>query len=46
MANLPPSNGSRNILVVEDERDIAELIALHLSELPANVTSRTSTVSI
>ena len=38
MANLPPSNGSRNILVVEDERDIAELIALHLSELPANVT--------
>ena len=29
---------SRSILVVEDERDIAELIALHLSELPARVT--------
>lgn len=28
----------RHILVVEDERDIADLIALHLSELPANVT--------
>ena len=28
----------RTILVVEDERDIAELIALHLSELPARVT--------
>jgi DNA-binding response OmpR family regulator len=28
----------RSILVVEDERDIAELIALHLSELPARVT--------
>lgn len=28
----------RRILVVEDERDIAELIALHLSELPARVT--------
>ncbi|MFC3683112.1 response regulator transcription factor [Hydrogenophaga luteola] len=28
----------RNILVIEDERDIADLIALHLSELPANVT--------
>jgi DNA-binding response OmpR family regulator len=28
----------RNILVVEDERDIAELIALHLSDLPAQVT--------
>jgi DNA-binding response OmpR family regulator len=28
----------RKILVIEDERDIAELIALHLSELPADVT--------
>jgi DNA-binding response OmpR family regulator len=28
----------RSILVVEDERDIAGLIALHLSELPARVT--------
>jgi DNA-binding response OmpR family regulator len=28
----------RQILVVEDERDIAELVALHLSELPAQVT--------
>jgi DNA-binding response OmpR family regulator len=28
----------RTILVVEDERDIAELVALHLSELPAEVT--------
>ena len=29
---------TRKILVVEDERDIAELVALHLSELPAQVT--------
>lgn len=29
---------TRKVLVVEDERDIAELIALHLSELPAEVT--------
>jgi len=29
---------ARQILVVEDERDIAELVALHLSELPAEVT--------
>jgi DNA-binding response OmpR family regulator len=28
----------KRILVVEDERDIAELVALHLSELPAQVT--------
>ena len=28
----------RRILVIEDERDIAELIALHLSDLPARVT--------
>ena len=40
----PPPTASRaesavrNILVVEDERDISDLIALHLSELPANVT--------
>ncbi len=29
---------ARRILVVEDESDIAELIALHLSDLPAEVT--------
>ncbi len=29
---------TRRILVIEDERDIAQLIALHLSELPAQVT--------
>jgi DNA-binding response OmpR family regulator len=29
---------TRQILVVEDERDIAELIALHLTDLPAQVT--------
>jgi DNA-binding response OmpR family regulator len=29
---------ARSILVIEDERDIAELIALHLSDLPAQVT--------
>ena len=28
----------RSILVIEDEHDIAELIALHLSDLPANIT--------
>ena len=28
----------RRILVIEDELDIAELVALHLSELPAHVT--------
>lgn len=28
----------KRILVVEDERDIAELVALHLGELPAQVT--------
>lgn len=28
----------RQILVVEDERDIAELIAMHLADLPAQVT--------
>ena len=28
----------REILVIEDERDIAELIALHLADLPAAVT--------
>ena len=31
-------HAQRQILVVEDERDIAELVALHLSELPAQVT--------
>ena len=29
---------ARCILVIEDERDIAELIALHLTDLPAQVT--------
>ncbi len=33
-----PAQASRRILVIEDERDIAELIALHLSDLPASVT--------
>ncbi len=37
-AALYASAPTRNILVVEDERDIAELIALHLSDLPASVT--------
>jgi len=35
---LQASASNRDILVVEDERDIAELIALHLSDLPAQVT--------
>ena len=38
MQNTNPNHSARRILVVEDERDIAELIALHLSELPAEVT--------
>ena len=38
MANPVPSTSSRKILVVEDERDIAELIALHLADLPAAIT--------
>ena len=38
MHSPSPNHGTRRILVVEDERDIAELIALHLSELPAEVT--------
>jgi DNA-binding response OmpR family regulator len=38
LAPLHPGAPPRSILVVEDERDIAELIALHLSELPAQVT--------
>ena len=37
-ANPVPSTSSRHILVVEDERDIAELIALHLADLPAQIT--------
>jgi DNA-binding response OmpR family regulator len=32
------SQATRHILVIEDERDIAELIKLHLSDLPAQVT--------
>ncbi len=35
---MSPDLAARKILVIEDERDIAELIALHLSELPAQVT--------
>jgi DNA-binding response OmpR family regulator len=35
-AAAAPSN--RRVLVVEDDRDIADLVALHLSELPADVT--------
>ena len=35
---MSSEHSTRRILVVEDERDIAELIALHLSELPAQVT--------
>jgi DNA-binding response OmpR family regulator len=42
MAHRPlaavPGQAPRNILVIEDERDIAELIALHLTELPARIT--------
>ena len=38
MAIPTPSAAARSILVVEDERDIAELIALHLSDLPADIT--------
>ena len=41
MPAMPPQDtrrAERHILVVEDERDIAELIALHLSDLPAAVT--------
>jgi DNA-binding response OmpR family regulator len=33
-----PGHAARHILVIEDERDIAELIALHLAELPASIT--------
>jgi DNA-binding response OmpR family regulator len=33
-----PRRAERHILVIEDERDIAELIALHLADLPAAVT--------
>ncbi len=35
---MTPPLESPRILVVEDERDIAELIALHLCDLPARVT--------
>ena len=38
MAKPLPSTASRQILVVEDERDIADLIALHLADLPADIT--------
>ena len=38
IAAMSPSLSPRHILVIEDERDIAELIALHLADLPAQVT--------
>ena len=38
MQSTTPNHSARKILVVEDDHDIAELIALHLSELPAEVT--------
>ena len=38
MPPIDPRRAARNILVIEDERDIAELIALHLEDLPAAVT--------
>ena len=44
-AALSAGAPARNILVVEDERDIAELIALHLSDLPASVTLASDGVS-
>ena len=34
----PLERAARRILVIEDERDIAELIALHLADLPAQIT--------
>jgi DNA-binding response OmpR family regulator len=37
-ASASTDPASRRILVIEDERDIAELIALHLTDLPAQVT--------
>jgi len=33
-----PSRDPPRVLVVEDERDIAELVALHLAEIPVDVT--------
>jgi DNA-binding response OmpR family regulator len=38
MSTCARDAATRRILVVEDERDIAELIALHLGDLPARVT--------
>ncbi len=35
---MSPNARPRSILVIEDEPDIAELIALHLADLPASVT--------
>ena len=37
-SSLDPRANSRHILVVEDEPDIADLVALHLSDLPAQIT--------
>ena len=34
----PLERAARRILVIEDERDIGELIALHLADLPAQIT--------
>jgi hypothetical protein len=31
------SNAERQILVIEDEQDLASLLVLHLSELPARM---------
>ena len=38
LAPHAPTQAPRRILIIEDERDIAELIALHLSDLPAQCT--------
>jgi DNA-binding response OmpR family regulator len=37
-ASVAAATTERSILVIEDERDIADLVALHLAELPARVT--------
>src|SRR5689334_22415338 len=36
-SDMPLSNEPPRVLVVEDDRDIAALVALHLSDLPAQV---------
>jgi len=37
MPNTAPTNPQRRVLVIEDEPDMAALLSLHLSELPARV---------